>query len=657
MPDPTSTTVQQNQYGFAPDLKEYADQMLGDASNLTDLENNPYMVYMGDRVAQFSPLQQLSYDNAALMQGSGQLKDATATAGLASLGALNTGYTYNPLNNPYIAPSTANLNYTANTYGGAGAGTVSQASPDAYAADSYGGASAAAPTDATSQGYTAEKATGDTASQAKLDQTKIPTAAGQTTTYNPTLEYYQMGDPSKVSTKSFTDTGTAASYMSPYMQNVVDIQQREAQRQADIAGTQQQGAATKAGAFGGGRDAIMRAEAARNLALQKGDIQAQGQQAAYQQAQQQFNAEQGYGLQGQIANQQAGLTQGQQNLGANLGVQQLGTQTGLQTSLANLSNLQQAEMANKALTGQYAMTQAQMDQQAGMQTSAQKQQAALQNAAAMSQASQFGSAASNQAQLANRAAENQMAQYNAGNIQQAEMQNTALASQANKSYADAYNQAQLANAQSANQMKQYNASNIQQAGLQGSASKNQAAQFNAGQNLASAQNTAQYGQAAANLNAQQGQFGAGLGLQGLQTAMTGATTLGNLGNTQYNQNMGINQMQNQLGAQQQQQQQTDLNNQYQDFQSSQNYPYKQLGFMSDILRGAPTTNAGSTMYNYQAPPSLMSQIGGLGATALGAFGASGGFKANGGMVGSYAKGGLVKSKPQGLVALAIHSMA
>ena len=164
-------------------------------------------------------------------------------------------------------------------------------------------------------------------------------------------------------------------------------------------------------------------------------------------------------------------------------------------------------------------------------------------------------------------------------------------------------------------------------------------------------------QNAAQLNAQQGQFGAGLGLQGMQTALTGASTLGNLGNTQYNQNMGINQMQNQLGAQQQQQVQSDLNNQYQDFQGSQNYPYKQIGFMSDILRGAPTTNAGSTMYNYQAPPSMLSQIGGLGAAGLGAFGASGGFKANGGMVGSYAKGGLVKSKPQGLVALAIHSMA
>jgi len=358
MADPTSTTIQENQYGFAPELAPYGQRMLGQAAALTDFDDNPYMSYMGDRVAQFSPLQQMSYNNAALMQGSGQLKDATATAGLASLGALNTGYTYNP-----------------------------------YAS------------------------------------------------------------------KSFQDPAVAVNAMNPYQQNVTDIQLREAQRQADIASTGRQADQVGKGAFGGSRAAIMDAEAARNLALQKGDIQAQGLNTAYGQAQQQFNAEQ----------------QARQN--------------------------------------------------------------------------------------------------------------------------------------------------------------------------------------AAQLNAQQGQFGAGLGLQGMQTALTGASTLGNLGNTQYNQNMGINQMQNQLGAQQQQQVQSDLNNKYQDFQGSQNYPYKQIGFMSDILRGAPTTNAGSTMYNYQAPPSMLSQIGGLGVSALGAFGASGGFKANGGMVGSYAKGGLVKSRPQGLVALAIHSMA
>jgi hypothetical protein len=66
----------------------------------------------------------------------------------------------------------------------------------------------------------------------------------------------------------------AQQYMSPYMQNVVDIQQREAQRQGDIAGTQLASQATKSGAFGGGRQAIIEAERQRNLGTQLGDIRA-----------------------------------------------------------------------------------------------------------------------------------------------------------------------------------------------------------------------------------------------------------------------------------------------------------------------------------------------------------------------------------------------
>ena len=92
--------------------------------------------------------------------------------------------------------------------------------------------------------------------------------------------------------QSFTNAGTAGSYMSPYMQNVVDIQKREAQRQSGIQGTQQQAQAAQAGAFGGSRDAIMRAERERNLGTQMNDIQAQGLQAAYQAAQNQYNTEQ-----------------------------------------------------------------------------------------------------------------------------------------------------------------------------------------------------------------------------------------------------------------------------------------------------------------------------------------------------------------------------
>jgi hypothetical protein len=90
----------------------------------------------------------------------------------------------------------------------------------------------------------------------------------------------------------------AQQYMSPYIQSVIQQQQRDAERQSEIAGTQQQAQATQAGGFGGSRDAIMRAERERNLALQKGDIEATGMQNAYNSAQQQYNADQAKGLQG-----------------------------------------------------------------------------------------------------------------------------------------------------------------------------------------------------------------------------------------------------------------------------------------------------------------------------------------------------------------------
>jgi hypothetical protein len=124
-----------------------------------------------------------------------------------------------------------------------------------------------------------------------------------------------------------------------------------------------------------------------------------------------------------------------------------------------------------------------------------------------------------------------------------------------------------------------------------------------------------------------------------------ANTLGNLGNTQYQQNMGINQMQNQYGLQQQAQQQNILNNQYQDFLNFQNHPYKQAAFMSDMLRGLPLTQQSNAIYS--TPPSMMSQVAGAGLVAKGA--------------GVFAKGGEVedvayRDRPAGLADLAIYNM-
>jgi hypothetical protein len=139
------------------------------------------------------------------------------------------------------------------------------------------------------------------------------------------------------------------------------------------------------------------------------------------------------------------------------------------------------------------------------------------------------------------------------------------------------------------------------------------------------------------LGEQSRQYGAGLGMQGLQTALQGAGQLGALGGQQFQQGMDINKLQSAYGGQMQQQAQRPLDMAYQDFQSQQNYPYKQLGFMSDLIRGLPLGQQ-STSSIYEAPGSTMGQLAGLG---LGAYGMSR-MMAEGGLTG-YAEGGDVTS--------------
>ena len=185
----------------------------------------------------------------------------------------------------------------------------------------------------------------------------------------PNLQQYQMGPAERVRTQSFARPGAAESYMSPYMQNVVDVQQREARRASQIGAQQQAAEAVGRGAFGGSRDALMRAERERNLATQLGDIQATGSQAAYQQAQQQFNAEQQARLAAQQANQQAGLTTGIQNLNALLGIQQLGAGQNLQAQLANQQygmTAQQLAEQSRQFGASQGMTAAQLGAQYGL---------------------------------------------------------------------------------------------------------------------------------------------------------------------------------------------------------------------------------------------------------------------------------------------------
>ena len=92
----TPTQVQQYDYGFAPEIAPYGQAMLGQAAALTDVNTNPYQQYQGETTAQFSPLQQQAFNNAATMQTDPALGQATAASQAATLGGLNTQYTYNP---------------------------------------------------------------------------------------------------------------------------------------------------------------------------------------------------------------------------------------------------------------------------------------------------------------------------------------------------------------------------------------------------------------------------------------------------------------------------------------------------------------------------------------------------------------------------------
>ena len=79
----------------------------------------------------------------------------------------------------------------------------------------------------------------------------------------------------------------------PFVRNVIDIQKREAERVSDVQGQRQDAAASQAGAFGGSRAAILEAERQRNLNQQLGDIESQGQLAAFQDAQQRIAQQRG----------------------------------------------------------------------------------------------------------------------------------------------------------------------------------------------------------------------------------------------------------------------------------------------------------------------------------------------------------------------------
>ena len=373
------------------------------------------------------------------------------------------------------------------------------------------------------------------------------------------------------------DPRSAQAFMDPYRQQVIDETMKQMDRQGAIAGQGLAAQAVRSGAFGGEREGVQRAEMQRNLMDQKsstianllsqgyGQAQAQAMATFEQQQQRQAQAGQGIGQlggqQAQIASQQAGLQQQAAQLAAQqagLGVQ-AGTQVGQQAA-------QQAQLGQAAagLYGNMAQQQVGAGQglgQLGVQQAQLGQGAAGQYLQA---GQQYGNMASQGGALAGQEASiNQ-------NISNLMLQQGQARNQAAQTAAGIYGQ----------QAQQYQG---QAQGIGQLASQ----QFGIGQ---------QQAQGLGALGGQLGQLGVQQGALG-QTAQ--ALQQGDI-NFLYNTGQAGQAFNQQtLDAQRA----TELQKIY--------APYQQAGFLSDIYKGAPSTQM-STAVASQPTASPFQQAVGIG---------------------------------------------
>lgn len=564
----TTQYVKSEQSNLPEYARPYFESMMQRSQSLL---SQPYQRYVNadgtpiERIAGFTPEQQQVQQNVLNQQTPGQFGTATGLGTAAGLGSLTAGQ-YGPGQFESQQIGLPNLQQYQ-MQGARNVRPMMQGTPQMGTAQT----GYAPNLDYFQMGPT-ERVSGIGVSAPEMQSAQ--------TGYQPNLNYFQMRGP-----QSFTRPDTAAQYMSPFIQQALEPQMREAITSARRGQVAQDLGAARQGTYGGSRQLLASMERERNLGQQLGDIQSRGLQSAFEQAQGQFNAEQA----AQQAAQQA-------NLQARLGVQQLGAQTGTQIALANLSNEQQARVNNQALQFQAqgmsadnAMKAALANQQAGLTAGQTNLQAAL-------GVQQLGTQTGTQLALANLDA-----------ASQANVQNLAAQLQTQGLNADQALRAALANQQAQLTTGQQNLQAALETQRLGATTGLQALQSNQ-QSALEAQRLAE----------QSRQFGANLGLQGLGQAGQIAQTLGNLGQMQGQTDLARLSQQQQTAAQQQALQQQYLDTAYQDFLRQRDYPLEQLQQYSSLLRGVPVTPS-TTTTAYAPTPGIGSQIMGTGLAALGAY--------------------------------------
>lgn len=215
------------------------------------------------------------------------------------------------------------------------------------------------------QAYTGPLTAGTSALQNQaftgIANLQVPASIGAATATAGQVANKAMGstyDPTAFTTGQFTDQGVAQKYMNPYVQTALNPQIEEARRQSEIENLKNKAAATRAGAYGGSRQALMESENQRNLLQNLGLITGKGYETAYNKAQEGFMADQARALQAAQAQEQS------KQFGANYGLQGLNAALQAAQTQGQLgSTLNQQQLANLAAQSQAGTTQRAIEQE------------------------------------------------------------------------------------------------------------------------------------------------------------------------------------------------------------------------------------------------------------------------------------------------------
>jgi hypothetical protein len=348
-------------------LPEYARPYFENLMNRAQAESyREYTPYEGQRLAGFTPEQQQVQQQTMGLQTPGQFGAASNFASAAGLGSLAASqYTPTSFNNQQIGQPNL-LNYQMST-----------------------------PSRVTTQNYSAPQMQAAQTNFAPNIQHYDMNAAQTNFDASSMLQQHQMDRP------DMFGQAQVDQYMSPYIQNVLDVQKREALTDAKKAQLAQNLGAVRQGSYGGARQLLATTERERALGQQLGDIQARGLQSAFENSQQQFERD-----------RTAGMSADSQNLQARLQTQGLGANLAQQVALANLSSEQQARVQNQAARMQAQELSVNTGLQTALANLSAQQQANVQNQAAALQTQGLNAEQALRAALANQQADLTVGQQN-----------------------------------------------------------------------------------------------------------------------------------------------------------------------------------------------------------------------------------------------------